>query len=102
MMKKICLLLFLVLGAIPMTSRAAISFNVESLEQDNSAPSIAMVENTLHVVGANGQMLQIYNVAGICVMNFRVEGMDKRFDLPLPKGVYIVKIGKFVRKISVR
>ena len=79
-----------------MTSRAAISFNVESLEQDNSAPSIAMV------VGANGQTLQIYNVAGICVMNFRVEGMDKRFDLPLPKGVYIVKIGKFVRKISVR
>ena len=102
MMKKICLLLFLVLGVIPMTSRAAISFNVESLEQDNSAPSIAMVENTLHVVGANGQTLQIYNVAGICVMNFRVEGMDKRFDLPLPKGVYIVKIGKFVRKISVR
>lgn len=101
-MKKICLLLFLVLEAIPMTSRAAISFNVESLEQDNTAPSIAMVENTLHVVGANGQMLQIYNVAGICVMNFRVEGMDKRFDLPLPKGVYIVKIGKFVRKISVR
>ena len=90
-MKKICLLLFLVLGAMPMTSRAAISFNVESLEQDNTAPSIAMVENTLHVVGANGQTLQIYNVAGICVMN-----------LPLPKGVYIVKIGKFVRKISVR
>ncbi|MGP1590496.1 MAG: T9SS type A sorting domain-containing protein [Prevotella sp.] len=85
-----------------MTSRAAVSFNVESLEQDNSVSSITMVENTLHVIGANGQMLKIYNVAGICVLNFKVEGMDKRFDLPLPKGVYIVKIGKIVRKISVK
>lgn len=102
MMKKICFLLFLVLGVMSMTSRAAVSFNVESLEQDNSVSSITMVENTLHVIGANGQMLKIYNVAGICVLNFKVEGMDKRFDLPLPKGVYIVKIGKIVRKISVK
>lgn len=101
-MKKICFLLFLVLGVMSMTSRAAVSFNVESLEQDNSVSSITMVENTLHVIGANGQMLKIYNVAGICVLNFKVEGMDKRFDLPLPKGVYIVKIGKIVRKISVK
>ena len=85
-----------------MTSRAAVSFNIESLEQDNSAPSITMVENTLHVSGANGQTLQVYNVAGICILNFKVDGMDKRFDLPLPKGVYIVKIGKIVRKISVK
>ena len=102
MMKKICFLLFLVLGVMSMTSRAAVSFNIESLEQDNSAPSIAMIENTLHVSGANGQTLQVYTVAGICILNFKVDGMDKRFDLPLPKGVYIVKIGKIVRKISVK
>ena len=101
-MKKICFLLFLVLGVMSMTSSAAVSFNIESLEQDNSAPSIVMIENTLHVSGANGQTLQVYNVAGICILNFKVDGMDKRFDLPLPKGVYIVKIGKIVRKISVK
>jgi len=31
-----------------------------------------------------------------------VEGQDKRFDLNLPKGCYIVKVGKVVRKISIK
>ena len=35
-------------------------------------------------------------------MSFRVEGFDKRFELNLPKGCYIVKVGKTVRKISIR
>ena len=32
----------------------------------------------------------------------KVEGMDKRLDLNLQKGCYILKIGKVVRKVSVK
>ena len=48
------------------------------------------------------EMLQIYNVTGVCVMSLRVDGQDKRYNLNLPKGCYIVKVGKVVRKISIR
>ena len=47
-------------------------------------------------------MLKIYNVSGVCVMSLRVDGQDKRYNLNLPKGCYIVKVGKVVRKISIR
>lgn len=44
----------------------------------------------------------IYNVAGVLVQSFKVEGFERRYDLNLPKGCYIIKVGKTVRKISVR
>ena len=46
--------------------------------------------------------LSIYNVAGVHVQSFRVEGADRRYELNLPKGCYIVKVGKVVRKISIK
>ena len=61
-----------------------------------------MSESVLHITGANGLVMQIYNVAGVRVMSVKVEGPDKRFELNLPKGCYIVKVGKVVRKISIR
>ncbi|MBO4314456.1 MAG: T9SS type A sorting domain-containing protein [Prevotella sp.] len=63
---------------------------------------ISVNESTLHVTGAGGQVLYIYNVAGVRVMSIKVDGPDKRYELNLPKGCYIVKVGKTVRKISIR
>ena len=55
------------------------------------------VEGTDHV----GLIKYIYNVAGVCVMTLRVDSNDKRFDLNLAKGCYIVKVGRTVRKVSI-
>ena len=63
---------------------------------------VSISEQTLRVTGANGQMLFIYNVAGVRVMSLKIEGADKLIDLNLPKGCYIVKVGKVVRKISIK
>ena len=41
-------------------------------------------------------------MAGVRVMSVKVEGADKRIELNLPKGCYIVKVGKLVRKISIQ
>lgn len=35
-------------------------------------------------------------------MSIKVEGADKYYELNLPKGCYIVKVGKVVRKISIK
>ena len=64
--------------------------------------NISVDRNTLHISGAAGQVLQIYNVTGVCVMTAKIDGDEKHFDLNLQKGCYIIKVGKVVRKISIR
>lgn len=75
---------------------------VEVVEQSLQEISITISQSNLHVTGANGQTLYIYKVTGVCVQSFKVEGNDKRYELNLPKGCYIVKVGDVVRKISIR
>ena len=75
---------------------------IEIIDNDFQSVSISVSESVLHVAGANGQILEIFNVAGVKVMSIKVEGADKRYELNLPKGCYIVKVGKVVRKISIR
>lgn len=87
-------------GSMPSLCHAETA--IEIIEQNFQQLSIAFQDNILHIANANGQTLYIYNVAGVCVMNMKVEGNDKRYELTLPKGCYIVKVGKVVRKISVK
>lgn len=75
---------------------------IEIIDNDFDVPSISIMESTLRVTGANGQVLYIYNVAGVCVQSVKIDGNDKRIELNLPKGCYIIKVGKLVRKISIK
>ncbi len=91
-------LLLSVGAAAPMQARTA----VDLIEQDFQTASISVVGNVLHVLGAEDELLSIYNVTGVRVMSVKVDGSDKRYTLNLPKGCYIVKVGKLVRKVSIR
>lgn len=84
----------------PIETRA--NNTIELIDNDFQSIVITVTESTLHVSGAAGQMLAIYDVAGIRVVYLKVESSDKRFELNLPKGCYIVKVGKVVRKIAIR
>ncbi len=75
---------------------------VDNYDFDMSGISISVEQNILHISGAAGEVVQIYNVAGVCVKTIKVDSDDKRYELNLTKGCYIVKVGKIVRKISVR
>lgn len=76
---------------------------IEIVDNDfQPAVNITVEEGVIRVTGAVGQTLYVYNVAGVRVKSIRVDGDDKRFDLNLPKGCYILKVGKTVRKISIR
>lgn len=91
----------LLLVGAPTVSWAAPA--IEIIDNDlQPAVSIVVEEGVIHVTGAVGQTLYVYNVAGVRVKSIRVDGDDKRFDLNLPKGCYILKVGKTVRKISIR
>ena len=91
----------LLLTSIPVTAMAEPS--VEIIEHDFQNVTITVEESSvIHVTGANGEMLYVYNVAGVRVKSVKVDGDDKRFEMNLPKGCYILKVGKTVRKVSIR
>ena len=84
----------------PLTSRA--NSALEMIDNDFQNVVISVTESTIHVSGGAGQMLAIYDLAGVRVVYFKIDSAEKHFDLGLPKGCYIVKVGKVVRKIAVR
>lgn len=91
------------LTSVPMVSVASNMIEiVDMADIDTNGIVITVNQNILHVSGANGQNLQIYNVAGVCVKSIKVEGDECNFDLNLQKGCYLIKVGKIVRKISIR
>lgn len=102
MVKRILTIFFSAALLIGMPQIAQAGTSIEIIENDFQNISISINDNILHVTGANGQVLHIYNVAGVRVMSVKIEGQDKRIDLNLPKGCYIVKIDKVVRKISIK
>ncbi len=84
----------------PLTSRANAA--LETIDNDFQNVVISVTESTIHVSGGAGQMLAIYDLAGVRVVYFKIDSAEKHYDLGLPKGCYIVKVGKVVRKIAVR
>lgn len=104
-MKYIILIKLLVLTlslVVTMPLKTIAASNTEIIDNDYQEISITVSSSSLHVVGANGLTLYIYNVTGMQVLSLKVDGLDRRFDINLPKGCYIVKVGKAVRKISIR
>ena len=89
----------MLMGA-PINMRA--NQNVEIVSLDLLQPTISFVSGTLHVTGAAGQMLVVYNIVGQKVFEAKIDSNDKRFDLSLPSNCYIVKVGSVARKISVK
>ena len=89
----------LLLG-VPIQLRAEYSSEAASIEAYTITVTVS--ELTLHITGAAGEVLQVYNVAGVRIMSVKIEDPDRRIDLNLPKGCYIIKVGKVVRKISIR
>ena len=66
-----------------------------------AAPAVEIIEiDILPInISVNGSSLR---VTGVRVMSLKVDGSDKTYNLNLPQGCYIVKVGDVVRKISVR
>jgi hypothetical protein len=69
------------------------------IEAEQQAVSITVSESAIHVKNAEKQILEIYNLAGVKVNSIRIDSADKVIEIAsLPKGCYILKVGKTVRK----
>lgn len=56
----------------------------------------------VRVRDAEGLKLEIYNVIGVRVAVYRIDSNDKTFSISFPKGCYLLKVGKVVRKTFIR
>lgn len=102
MMKKYITLLLLLVLFLPVSAFESVAADVPmSAQIDEQTPVITVRGNNLSVLHAEGQVLEIYNLAGLRVAVFKVESSEQTFSSSLPKGCYILKLGKFVRKISI-
>lgn len=103
MIKNILFCTLLLFGVCGFTQMARASESgIQLVDIEATEINIYLQGSTLHVVGAAGQDLYIYNITGVRVMSIKVDGADKAYSLNLPKGCYIVKVGNVVRKISIR
>ncbi len=64
--------------------------------------TISISGQTVTVTGAQGQTLEVISLTGRCVMTAKIESPAQRIDLNVTKGCYILKVGKVVRKVTVR
>ncbi len=73
----------------------------EQVEQERVI-SIDVDGNKVDVKGANGLVLEVISITGRQVASYKIDSPAQRVELGVPKGCYILKIGKVVRKITVR
>ncbi len=100
-MKKIILValpLALALSPISMVAQS----DHESVEMTTSGITLTVNGNVVRVSGAQGEVMKVFNLTGAEVSTMRIDGTEKTVTLNLPKGCYLLKVGKLVRKIYIR
>lgn len=99
--KKIILLaLPLILTLCPICAMAQSEH--ESVEMTTSGITITVNGNVVRVSGASGEVMKVFNLTGVEVATARIDGTEKTVTLNIPKGCYLLKVGKLVRKIYIR
>ena len=83
--------------AAPMVMEMGVAEQIEE-----PAPTINVSGNTVNVSGAAGMTLEVVSLTGRAVTSYKIEGPVQRLELNLPKGCYILKVGKTVRKVTIQ
>ena len=104
MTKRILIISFIAtLTLMPPQAAKASDAVMSAIEQTVDEDIVISVSGqTVTVSGAQGQTLEVISLTGRRLMSAKIESPAQRIDLNVPKGCYILKIGKVVRKVTVR
>ncbi len=100
-MKKV-LLIALATMLLVAPARTFAQTDSEPLENTLSDITLTVNGTNVRISNANGEIMEIFNLTGVKVASVPIDSPEKTFKLTLPKGCYILKVGKIVRKISIR
>ena len=87
-------------AAVPMTAMAS-EMELAAAEQVDDQAGVTVEGQSVSVTGAQGKELIVVSLTGRQVMKVTIENAAQRIELNIPKGCYILKVGKVVRKIQV-
>lgn len=91
------------MAAMPFADAKALTL-IELIDNtDIETVEITVKGSVVRVTGAQGMEMSVYSIAGgVPVVKTRIESNDWTCELSLHKGIYIVQVGKLVRKIVIR
>ena len=85
---------------ISMVAASAEAFSIEQTIEEEI--TISVNGQGVVINGAQGQTLEVVSLTGRRVMTLKIESPAQRVELNVPKGCYILKIGKVVRKVAIQ
>ena len=86
---------------LPKTANASVNQPLMTTAADDTKVTMTVAQSTVVVEGAMGYTLEVVSITGRPVMKVKIESPSQRIDLNIPKGCYILKIDKVVRKVSI-
>lgn len=102
---RISLLLSLsfALTALPLVAAERTPVANAAIEQSVKEPTITINNATVRINNAEGERLEVYNLAGVKVAIVRIDSPAQTINLDhLPKGCYILRVGQIARKVYIR
>ncbi len=103
-MKKllpICSLSLALMLLTPTTMTAMmVAPGIEQVMDDDI--NIAINGQTVTITGGQDKILEVVSLTGRRVMTVKIDSPSQKVELNIQKGCYILKIGKVVRKVTVR
>lgn len=104
MRKNIFIIAVALVLALPMAAEPIMEMELGVAEQadPDRGIEISADRNIIHVSGAAGQTIEVLSLTGRHITTIKVDQPSQSIELNLPKGCYILKVGKVVRKVTLR
>ena len=88
--------------SVPVLVKAAEAEMLQTEQTLDDDITISVNGQWVTVNGAQGLTLEVVSLTGRQIKTIKIENPAQRIELNIPKGCYILKIGKVVRKVAVR
>jgi len=103
-MKKRLLIISIVFMGMFAAPIRGVAADADFLQMEQSIDddiTLTMNGQWVTINGAQGKTLEVVSLTGRKVMTLKIESPAQRVELNVPKGCYILKIGKVVRKVAI-
>ena len=88
--------------SVPVLVKAAETEMLQTEQTLDDDITISVNGQWVTITGAQGLTLEVVSLTGRQIKTIKIESPAQRIELNIPKGCYILKIGKVVRKVAVR
>ena len=105
-MKRISIIVSAVLALVvfvPTTASSSVlkEYAYGIMDIQDTDVTISFSQGSVYVSGGEGLTIEVISLTGNKVYEEVITSPSQKFELNIPKGCYIVKVGKVVRKVSI-